>query len=297
MPTRNATPVVQRPQSVKTSGTAKATANARAPALANASTPAARSAAAPPVRAAVAGGVRKTTTGSGNTSRSSSPPKTTGSGNTSRSSSPPKTTGGGGGGGGPPPPPPPPPPAPAPSSVPRASTAVSAPAVAPVGPAGSLLVSLAIFNGHPFKDHWGFLVRKSKNTQEGIFLHAVGDVKNGFKLEIKRNVDFEETSRKPQLINLQWVDARHFNETMWNNRTYKVEKPGHPICPFEVSAAKAPVPARTLNAVDDMVPSSNPPRRLTQRNCQTWIIEAGEKLVDDDMFTQAVLNYLKAKKQ
>ncbi|KAL2127944.1 hypothetical protein VTI74DRAFT_9934 [Chaetomium olivicolor] len=118
-----------------------------------------------------------------------------------------------------------------------------------------------------------------------------------FSFEIKRSLDFTQTSKKPQLINLQWVDGTHFKEDMWNNGTYKVENPGHPVCPFEVSAAKAPPPAKTLNAVDDLVPTSNPPRKITQRNCQTWVIEAAEKLVRDGMLDQAALDYLRAKKQ
>ncbi|KAK4249248.1 hypothetical protein C7999DRAFT_12876 [Corynascus novoguineensis] len=250
------------------------------------------------------------TTGTGNNSRSNtpSPPKTAGSGNNSRSNtpSPPKTTGSGNnsrsntpspprGSGGPvPPPPPPPPPAPAPTPAPAV---VNPPTVSSQGPAGHLLVSLAIFNGYPFKDHWGILIRKTATAQQGIMLHAAGDVKKGFTFEIKRNVDFTQTSKKPTLINLQWVKGEYFNKTMWNNGVYNVEHPGVPVCTFETSAAKAPPPARTLNAVDDLAPAGNPPRKITQRNCQTWVIEATEHLVQDHILAQAVLVYLKAKKQ
>ncbi|KAL2166299.1 hypothetical protein VTG60DRAFT_2958 [Thermothelomyces hinnuleus] len=223
-----------------------------------------------------------------------------GSGNNSRSNSPPKKTGKTkpGMGGGAPPPPPPPPPAPAPGSARNTSTTVTPPTVPAAGPTGSLLLSLAIFNGHPFKDHWGFFIHRSATSQQGIFLHAAGDVKNGFTFEIKRNLDFTRTSQKPMLISLQWVDGRYFNTAMWNNREYDVETPGRPKCPFEVSAAKARAPGKTLNAVQDLAPNAtNPPQRITQRNCQTWIVEASEELYRDGILTQAVVNYLKQKKQ
>jgi hypothetical protein len=191
--------------------------------------------------------------------------------------------------------------------------------VAASGPSGSLLVSLAIFNGHPFKDHWAYFVRKTKTDLKGIMLHAQGDVVNGFTFEIKRNIDFNQTSRRPRLVDLAWVASAQFNSAMWNNNVYKVEKPGVPICPFEVTAHSAPVPAATLNAVSESVSAfsfscndnhtltvipfyqaagvGNPPRRVRQRNCQTWVLEAGTQLVAARVFSQAVHDYLTATKQ
>ncbi|KAK0714408.1 hypothetical protein B0T21DRAFT_297310 [Apiosordaria backusii] len=204
-------------------------------------------------------------------------------------------------GGAPPPPPPPPPPAHAPAPVIPASTqpylTVPHPILNTPRP-GSLLVSLAIYNGRPFKDHWVFFIRRTATDQIGIMVHAAGSVRTGFALEVKRNYDFLETSTTPpDLVDLRWVDGRFFNQVMWNNGNYIVEKPGVPACPFETSAARAPAPIKSLNAVEDRAPTPARPTRITQRNCQTWIVEAGEMLVEDQIFPQSVLDYLMAIKQ
>lgn len=34
--------------------------------------------------------------------------------------------------------------------------------------------------------------------------------------------------------------------------------------------------------------------RITQRNCQTWVIEAAEQLVKEGIFEQRVVDYLRA---
>ncbi|KAK3997427.1 hypothetical protein QBC44DRAFT_316022 [Cladorrhinum sp. PSN332] len=160
---------------------------------------------------------------------------------------------------------------------------------------GALLLSLAITNGRPFKDHWAFFVGRTINSPVGILLHATGDVRSGFTFQIKRNLDWTRTSSRAQLVDLHWVAPAHFNEAMWNNGEYLTETPGVPVCAFEESAASAPVPDRSLRAADDLAA----PRtgRVIQRNCQTWIVEASEKLVEDGMIPEAVLEYLRDIKQ
>ncbi|KAK4175362.1 hypothetical protein QBC36DRAFT_190060 [Triangularia setosa] len=162
---------------------------------------------------------------------------------------------------------------------------------------GSILVTLAVYNGYPFKDHWAIFVRKSTTTQKGVLVHAQGDVRNGFIFEIKRNHDFAVTGNVPQMIDLQWVDGHFFNQAMWNNGVYKLERPGVPVCAFEASTARAPAPSRSLNPVEERAPTPARPARITQWNCQIWIVEAGAMLVEDQILTQDVLDYLPAIKQ
>ncbi|AEO56596.1 hypothetical protein MYCTH_2301693 [Thermothelomyces thermophilus ATCC 42464] len=222
------------------------------------------------------------------------------SGSNSRSNSPPKTTTHTkpGTGGGARPPPPPPPPAPAPRPARNISRTVEPPDVKDAGPAGYLLLSLAIFNGYPFKDHWGFFIHTSAASKKGIFLHAAGDVRHGFTFEIKRNLDFTKTSHEPTLIKLQWVEGKYFSTDMWNRGEYVVETPGSPKCGFETIAKGVAPPGKTLNAVDDLAPSAtNPPQRITQENCQTWVVKASAKLCEKEVLSRDVVNYLQQIKQ
>ncbi|KAG8411195.1 hypothetical protein J3459_016541 [Metarhizium acridum] len=98
-------------------------------------------------------------------------------------------------------PPPPPPPS---SLVPAAATtpiSASTPKphllFPPTGHAGAFILELVVHNSSPFKDHWAYWVSAKKNHCLGLLLHATGDVRNGFKFEIKRNYDFRATFTIP----------------------------------------------------------------------------------------------------
>jgi hypothetical protein len=121
-------------------------------------------------------------------------------------------------------------------------------------PAGSYHVSLAVYGGAGrYKPHWAFFVHTPTDDNNGIMIHANGDVNDGFTFEIKRNHDFTITGNRPKLIFLQSVEGKHFNDAMWNGGKHGLEKPGVPRCPFETSAAKAPAPGKSLNTVKDGV--------------------------------------------
>ncbi|KAJ5343376.1 uncharacterized protein N7506_003200 [Penicillium brevicompactum] len=169
------------------------------------------------------------------------------------------------------------------------------PAVAASGPPGAFLVELLIYNGAPFKDHWSYWVRSHQDPDLGVLIHAAGDVRNGFRFEIKRSHDFRATGNLPtKRIPLQWVGKEFFIEkAMFNSGQYKVDQT--PVCYFEASAHKVKVPEKTLRAVDDKVTSA--PSRLTQRNCQTWIVESADQLVRDRIFGSEVAAYVHSIKQ
>jgi len=151
-----------------------------------------------------------------------------------------------------PPPPPPPHHPPAIKKAPIPPPAPEPPAVASAGPAGAFLVELLIYNGSPFKDHWAYFVRSHANPEIGVLINATGDVKNGFKFEVKRSHDFNATGNFPKRIPLQWVDAKYFNEkAMLNDGKRKVDN--KPVCGFETCAHKVETPKKSLNAVDDVV--------------------------------------------
>ncbi|OXN24561.1 hypothetical protein CDV57_05003 [Aspergillus fumigatus] len=199
----------------------------------------------------------------------------------------------------PPPPPPPPPPlsagvVPAPASAPQPEP----PTVAEQGPPGAFLVELLIYNGHPFKDHWAYWVRSHTDKDLGVKIHATGDVRNGFELEIKRSSNFRTNELPPtKRIPLQWVYGQYFDEkAMSNNGEHKIDNV--PVCQFEASAHKIKAPGKSLNTTSDASSSAgNVGKKVTQRNCQTWIVESAEQLVKDNIIRREIADYLCAIEQ
>ncbi|KND94709.1 hypothetical protein TOPH_00023 [Tolypocladium ophioglossoides CBS 100239] len=188
------------------------------------------------------------------------------------------------------PPPPPPPPA-FKGAAPR--PAPKPPTVAARGPAGAFLVELFVYNGSPFKDHWAYFVRSNDQSSKGVRVHATGDVRNSFKLEMERMLDVLATDNPPTTrIPLQWVDAQYFDErAMFNSGNYKVDSV--PVCRFEASAHKVKAPGKSLNSVDKATPRKN----VVQKDCQTWIVESADQLVADHVFNAEVAAYLHAIQQ
>lgn len=155
--------------------------------------------------------------------------------------------------------PPAPPPPPLPSGFrPPSPASISIPTprfVESKGPAGAFLVELMVFNGSPFNNHWAYFVQSSSNPSVGAVLHSTGDVRNGFRFEIKRNYELNTTdpdSRPTWMIPLQWVDGRYFDEqAMLNNGVCKFDNV--PVCPFEESVHKVKAPEKSLNTSEESV--------------------------------------------
>ncbi|RAL01362.1 uncharacterized protein BO80DRAFT_424911 [Aspergillus ibericus CBS 121593] len=193
-----------------------------------------------------------------------------------------------------------PPPPPPPMSTERdftLPTSPQPPSVAATGPAGDFLVQLLIYNGHPFKDHWAYWVCSHTSPDYGVMIHATGDVRNGFKFEVKRGHDFLATQNPPsKRIPLQWVSGEYFDEAaMLNNGQYKIDN--NPVCRFEASAHKVKAPEKSLNTTDNKSLGASVGKKVTQRNCQTWIVESADQLVRDNMLSRDVANYLRAIQQ
>ncbi|KLU84802.1 hypothetical protein MAPG_03838 [Magnaporthiopsis poae ATCC 64411] len=193
-----------------------------------------------------------------------------------------------------PPPLPPPPPSTSHNAAAPPTAAPQPPAVANSGPPGSLLVELLIFNGHPFKDHWAYFVPSRGDADVGVQMHAAGDVRTGFTFQIHRSHDFDRTGGRPmKRIPLQCIDPRFLDEAaMFNSGSDKIDSA--PVCPFEASAAQVQVPEKSLNSVADTAATG---RRITQRDCQSWIVESADQLVRDGIFAPEVAAYLEMIRQ
>ncbi|KAF9773248.1 hypothetical protein IL306_008980 [Fusarium sp. DS 682] len=186
------------------------------------------------------------------------------------------------------PPPPPPPPPSFPAVVTNTLPTHQPPLVPEKGPAGALLLELIKHNGAPFNDHWAYFIRSHANPCVGIVYEAIGDVRNGFQLQVRRNHDL--TSDPPSSrIPLQWIEGKFLDqETMLHSEDLM------PVCPFEESLHKVKVPEKTLNNATE---SKAPKKRVVQRNCQTWIVESADQLVADEILSPDVTAYLYATKQ
>ncbi|KAK4121201.1 hypothetical protein N657DRAFT_577813 [Parathielavia appendiculata] len=208
-----------------------------------------------------------------------------------------------------PPPPPPPPPA---LTVPnlngkdnKVSTSPSNPVPSPpevpqTGPPNSLLVSLLMYNGWPFADHWEYFVASPRDPNKGLVVQAAGDVRGGFRLEVKRgfSLRIDDASREY----MHGVGC--FPGVFEGEKDGDVVVEGTPRCEFERTLFKVPAPGKTLRAVDaehgdavslsGMVGMGDGRRKITQRNCQTWVVESAEQLVREGIFEQRVVDYLRA---
>ncbi|RGP67313.1 hypothetical protein FSPOR_6072 [Fusarium sporotrichioides] len=159
-------------------------------------------------------------------------------------------------------------------------------------PPGALLLHLVIHSGGSFKNHWGYFVRSGHTPNFGTIVHVVGDVKDDFEFEVKRNHDFETASPRPlHIIPLQWVNGKYFNDAMLNDGRQELDD--KPVCDFERSVYKVKPPVGSLNSAK----SNAPKTRVVQRDYQTWILESANRLVEDGILHEDIVAYLDAIKQ
>ncbi|KAF9892152.1 hypothetical protein FE257_002558 [Aspergillus nanangensis] len=194
-------------------------------------------------------------------------------------------------------PPPPPLPSTTSGSISNTEKALHPPTVTQTGPLGALMVELLIYNGHPFKDHWAYWVCSRTSSHHGVKIHATGDVRNGFKFEVKRSLDLRTREETPtKRVPLQWVDGQYFDEkSMFNGGQYTIDDV--PVCRFESSAYKIGAPGKSLNTTGDRIVEGTVGKRVIQRDCQTWIVESAEQLAMDGIFSVKSVDYLRTIRQ
>ncbi|KAF4442451.1 hypothetical protein F53441_11737 [Fusarium austroafricanum] len=177
-----------------------------------------------------------------------------------------------------------PPPPPLFRTVSSPDVSLKPPIVADKGPDGALLLELIRHNGSPFNDHWAYFIGSNANPSIGMVLEAIGDVRSGFQLQIRRNHDLASDPPSSR-IPLQWIDGTFLHE-----RVVLHGNDNMPACSFEETVCSVRVPEKTLN-------TGAPPKKVMQRNCQTWIVESADKLVEDGILSSEVAAYLYSTKQ
>ncbi|KAL2136974.1 hypothetical protein VTI74DRAFT_11156 [Chaetomium olivicolor] len=223
------------------------------------------------------------------------------------------------------PPPPPPPPPPPKSIFPPASPPSQLSSLKPIpepdipatGPPGFVEISLLVYNGYPFANHWEYFVASPHDRDAGVVVQAAGDVRAGFWLEVKRGVNLRlAENRVEERVRLGWVAADLFaggssedgEDNLGMEVVFGLGKDGMvtkgevvvertPRCEFEKMLFKVPAPEKTLRAVGDGGGQVERRTRIMQRNCQTWVIESAEFLVREGLFEQGAVDYLRARTQ
>ncbi|KAI0007311.1 hypothetical protein F4779DRAFT_592701 [Xylariaceae sp. FL0662B] len=185
-----------------------------------------------------------------------------------------------------------PPPLPGLPSAPMSADNVPEPVVSKIGPPGALKVELLIFSGYPFKDHWAYWVPCPTDPDIGNLIHVDGNVRDGFKFDIRRSYDITRGRDPIGDYDLRWVDGRFFDETaMFNDFEHK--RDDKPLCGFEESVHKVKAPEKCLRPVHAAGAHTV---GIKQKNCQTWVVEAAEQLVKDNIFKEEVAKFLKSRR-
>ncbi|KAF7947953.1 hypothetical protein EAE96_009023 [Botrytis aclada] len=196
-------------------------------------------------------------------------------------------------------PPPPPPPPPIFSQFFTPANIPPAPSASPLGLPNNFLTELLTYNGHPYKDHWAYFIRSTSNPFIGVRLHATGDVRNGFRFEIQQEYNLYTTEDIPtKRIPLQWVDGGKILDEKGCGVDVDVDVDmdmfSRTVCAFKKSVGKAEVPGKTLNSVGD---GTHPGKKIIQKDCQLWLVEAADHLVRDGIFDPQIAGFLHAARQ
>ncbi|KAF7865545.1 uncharacterized protein EAF02_009968 [Botrytis sinoallii] len=215
------------------------------------------------------------------------------------------------------PPPPPPPPPPIFSRPFTPAKLPPTPFPPPIGPPNTFLIELLTYNGHPYKDHWAYFIRSPSHPSIGVRLHATGDVRNGFRFEIQCSYNLYTTEDIPtKRIPLQWIDGGSILDAggCGVDVSEDVDMYRRTVCAFE----KSRYPGKTLNSVEDETfvfyplspkqltlnphhtstilthpgsPKTNPGKKITQKDCQSWLVGAADHLVQDGIFGPEIAGF------
>lgn len=152
----------------------------------------------------------------------------------------------------------PPAPPPLPPSFTKVCTDLAPPIPPVVAPNSSEasyshLIELLTYSGAAFNDHWAYFVRRdAQHESVGVKIHATGDVRYGFRFEVKRSVDLTHSEEAPtKRIPLQWIeDAVLFDDAMWNDGVYMEDS--KPACGLEAELSKVAPPGKSLTSIEEV---------------------------------------------
>jgi hypothetical protein len=110
-------------------------------------------------------------------------------------------------------------------------------------------VFLLCYPSAKFKSHWAIFVPELQDLRvhKGKLIHVVGNVREGFELEFKRNYDLNFTNNPPGTpIELGLAPSAYLLDTIGEN-VYTADS--DPKDYFEKMIASVPAPSKSLNTV------------------------------------------------
>ncbi|KAJ4314364.1 hypothetical protein N0V84_008944 [Fusarium piperis] len=148
-------------------------------------------------------------------------------------------------------------------------------------------IYLIVYNSRLFPAHWVIWIPSQSDLKIGKVINAAGDVLTGFDITFERNYNIAEESRPHQVILLGQVDDAHIVDVPGDG-SYRAESEsqGNLVAwdPIEEAGLNTPAPVKSLRPV-----SSSSHSRVEIRNCQTWVREVVEKLVESDIMNESAL--------
>lgn len=107
-------------------------------------------------------------------------------------------------------------------------------------------ISAVSYHSPQFPAHWGIWIPSSANPAVGKLIHVVGNPRDGFEHEIKRNHTFVGTKRMFTMLMLSEVDSKYIIDSV----------PGKPsvdttaVDEIERIALSTPAPGKSLKSSD-----------------------------------------------
>ncbi|RSL69736.1 hypothetical protein CEP54_002105 [Fusarium duplospermum] len=148
-------------------------------------------------------------------------------------------------------------------------------------------IFLIVYNNRLFPAHWVIWIPSQSDPNIGKIINAAGDVLTGFDITFERNYNISAENRPHQVISLGQVEDGDVVDVPGDgSHRVESESQGDLVAwdPIEEAGLSIPAPVKSLRPV-----SSSSHSRVEIRNCQTWVCEVVEKLVQDGIMHESAL--------
>ncbi|RDL39283.1 uncharacterized protein BP5553_03623 [Venustampulla echinocandica] len=152
-------------------------------------------------------------------------------------------------------------------------------------------IYLVSYNNRLFPAHWGLWVPSYEAGEAGNMgkvIHVEGDARNGFVHGFKRNYDMATSERAKELVLLGWTDS--VNVVGGDNYgPLVIDTIATDV--IERLALDVPAPGPSLRAAGSSS-SGGRRTRVDIQNCQTWVRQFVEKLIESEILEVDALSKL-----
>jgi hypothetical protein len=73
---------------------------------------------------------------------------------------------------------------------------------------------LMITAGGAFNAHWAFLFPRLRDVAHGKRVHAIGDKRSGFEVEVLRDFDLTESDDAKKYVFLSWIHEQYMSDAV-----------------------------------------------------------------------------------